>query len=128
MTRSHGSVPEGRRLRMGSPAMVIAKRRTLVAGLRRNGMVAPNGARNGPINGDWFEDPMSPKSAGARTQARPTWSSWNNTLSSTKRVAVKEKVRSGPVSTAALPPAPYSPDFNPIEKGVSSRSQGHDCE
>ena len=53
MTRSHGRCARGERLRMGFPHG-HRKTTTLVAGLRRSGMVAPM-VLDGPINGDWFE-------------------------------------------------------------------------
>jgi hypothetical protein len=53
MMRSHGRSRRGERLRMGYPHG-HRKTTTLVAGLRRDGMVAPM-VLDGPINGDWFE-------------------------------------------------------------------------
>ena len=53
MTRSHGRCRRGERLRMGFPHG-HRKTTTLVAGLRKTGMVAPM-TLDGPINGDWFE-------------------------------------------------------------------------
>lgn len=53
MARSHGRCRRGERLRMGFPHG-HRKTTTLVAGLRKTGMVAPM-TLDGPINGDWFE-------------------------------------------------------------------------
>jgi len=53
MARSHGRCRRGERLRIGFPHG-HRKTTTLVAGLRKTGMVAPM-TLDGPINGDGFE-------------------------------------------------------------------------
>ena len=52
MARSHGRSRKGERLRTGFPHG-HRETTTLVAGLRKTGMVAPM-TLDGPINGDWF--------------------------------------------------------------------------
>ena len=53
MARSHGRCRKGERLWIGFPHG-HRKTTTLVAGLRKTGMVATM-TLDGPINGDWFE-------------------------------------------------------------------------
>ena len=108
MARSHGRCQRGERLRMGFPHG-HRKTTTLVAGLRKSGMVAPM-TLDGPINGDWFE-------AYARHVLVPTLRSGDvvimDNLSSHKRASVREMIEAAGARLLFLPP--YSPDFNPIE-------------
>ena len=85
------------------------KTTTLVAGLRKTGMVAPM-TLDGPINGDWFE-------AYIRHVLIPTLLPGDvvimDNLSSHKRASVHEMIEAAGAELWFLPP--YSPDFNPIE-------------
>jgi transposase len=98
----------GERLRMGFPHG-HRKTTTLVAGLRKTGMIAPM-TLDGPINGDWFE-------AYARDILIPTLRPGDvvimDNLSSHKRASVREMIEAAGARLLFLPP--YSPDFNPIE-------------
>lgn len=108
MTRSHGRCRRGERLRMGWPHG-HRKTTTLVAGLRRTGMVAPM-VMDGPINGDWFETYVGQLLV-------PTLAPGDvvimDNLSSHKRRSVREMIEAAGAELRFLPP--YSPDFNPIE-------------
>ena len=88
------------------------KTTTLVAGLRKTGMVAPM-TLDGPINGDWFEA----FEAYVRHVLIPTLRSGDvvvmDNLSSHKRASVREMIEAVGARLLFLPP--YSPDFNPIE-------------
>ena len=85
------------------------KTTTLVAGLRKTGMVAPM-TLDGPINGDWFE-------AYVRHVLVPTLRPCDvvimDNLSSHKGASVREMIEAAGARLVFLPP--YSPDFNPIE-------------
>lgn len=89
------------------------KTTTLVAGLRRTGMVAPL-VIDGPINGEWFE-------AYVAQVLVPTLKPGDivvlDNLSSHKRPAAREMIEAAGATMMFLPP--YSPDFNPIEKAFS---------
>ena len=89
------------------------KTKTLVAGLRMSGMVAPM-VLDGPINGDWFEAYVTKVLV---PELQPGDIVIMDNLSSHKRVAVKEKIEAAGATLRFLPP--YSPDFNPIEKAFS---------
>jgi len=108
MTRSHGRCRRGERLRMGYPHG-HRKTTTLVAGLRRSGMVAPM-VMDGPINGDWFQTYVE-------RLLIPTLTPGDivimDNLSSHKRRCVREMIEAAGARLLFLPP--YSPDFNPIE-------------
>ena len=108
MARSHGRCRRGERLRMGFPHG-HRKTTTLVAGLRKTGMVAPM-TLDGPINGDWFE-------VYVRHVLIPTLRPGDvvimDNLSSHKRASVREMIEAAGARLMFLPP--YSPDFNPIE-------------
>lgn len=112
MMRSHGRSRRGERLRMGYPHG-HRKTTTLVAGLRRDGMVAPM-VLDGPINGDWFE-------AYVRQILIPELKVGDivimDNLSSHKRPAVKAMIEAAGAELRFLPP--YSPDFNPIENAFA---------
>lgn len=89
------------------------KTTTLVAGLRRDGMVAPM-VLDGPINGDWFE-------AYVRRVLAPTLRRGDivimDNLSSHKRASVGAMIEAKGARLGFLPP--YSPDINPIEMAFS---------
>jgi transposase len=108
MARSHGRCRRGERLRMGVPHG-HRKTTTLVAGLRKSGMVAPM-TLDGPINGDWFE-------AYVRHVLIPTLRRGDvvimDNLSSHKRASVREMIAAVGARLLFLPPE--SPDRNPIE-------------
>jgi transposase len=108
MTRSHGRCRKGERLHMGYPHG-HRKTTTLVAGLRKSGMVAPM-VMDGPINGDWFETYVE-------RLLVPTLAPGDvvimDNLSSHKRRSVREMIEAAGAELRFLPP--YSPDFNPIE-------------
>lgn len=112
MPRTHGRCRKGERLRMGFPHG-HRKTTTLVAGLRRTGMVAPP-VIDGPINGEWFE-------AYVAQVLVPTLKPGDvvilDNLSSHKRPAAREMIEAVGATMMFLPP--YSPDFNPIEKAFS---------
>ena len=108
MARSHGRCRRGERLRMGYPHG-HRKTTTLVAGLRKTGMVAPM-TLDGPINGDWFEAYVRHVLVPA---LRPSDVVIMDNLSSHKRVSVREMIEAAGARLRFLPP--YSPDFNPIE-------------
>ena len=112
MMRSHGRSRRGERLRMGYPHG-HRKTTTLVAGLRRDGMVAPM-VLDGPINGDWFE-------AYVRQILIPDLKAGDivimDNLSSHKRPAVQAMIDAAGAELRFLPP--YSPDFNPIENAFA---------
>ena len=112
MMRSHGRSRRGEQLRMGYPHG-HRKTTTLVAGLRRDGMVAPM-VLDGPINGDWFE-------AYVRLILIPDLKVGDivimDNLSSHKRPAVQAMIEAAGAKLRFLPP--YSPDFNPIENAFA---------
>ena len=112
MARRHGRCRRGERLRSGVPHGHW-KTTTLVAGLRRTGMVAPM-VLDGPINGDWFE-------AYVRQILVPDLRRGDvvimDNLSSHKRASVRDLIEAAGARLLFLPP--YSPDFNPIEKAFS---------
>jgi transposase len=112
MTRSHGRCRKGERLRMGYPHG-HRKTTTLVAGLRRSGMVAPM-VMDGPINGDWFETYVERLLV---PTLKPGDTVIMDNLSSHKRKSVREKIEAAGAKLLFLPP--YSPDFNPIEMAFS---------
>lgn len=112
MTRSHGCCRKGERLRMNCPRS-HRKTTTLAAGQRMTGMVAPM-VLDGPINGDWFEAYVAQVLV---PELRPGDVVIMDNLSSHKRAAVKERIEAAAATLRFLPP--YSPAFNPIEKGFS---------
>ena len=112
MTRSHGRCRRGERLRMGYPHG-HRKTTTLVAGLRKSGMVAPM-VMDRPINGDWFETYVERLLVPTLT---PGDTVIMDNLSSHKRRSVREKIEAAGARLLFLPP--YSPDFNPIEMAFS---------
>jgi transposase len=108
MARSHGRCRRGERLRMGFPHG-HRKTTTLVAALRKSGMVAPM-TLDGPINGDWFEAYVRHVLVPA---LRPGDVVIMDNLSSHKRASVQDMIEAAGARLMFLPP--YSPDFNPIE-------------
>ena len=112
MARRHGRCARGRRLRSGVPHGHW-KTTTLVAGLRRSGMVAP-WVLDGPVNGDAFTTYV------ARVlvpELRPGDIAIMDNLSSHKAPAVRQAIEAAGATLLFLPP--YSPDFNPIEQAFS---------
>ena len=112
MARRHGRCARGRRLRSGVPHGHW-KTTTLVAGLRRSGMVAP-WVLDGPINRDAFTTYV------ARVlvpELRPGDVASMDNLSSHKAPAVRQAIEAAGATLLFLPP--YSPDFNPIEQAFS---------
>ena len=109
MARRHGRCLRGQRLRSGVPHGHW-KTTTLVAGLRRTGMVAPM-VLDGPINRDAFV-------AYVRQVLVPDLSPGDivimDNLGSHKSIAVRRSIRRAGAKLFFLPP--YSPDLNPIEQ------------
>ena len=108
MARSHGRCRRGDRLRMGFPHG-HRKTTTLVAGLRKTGMVAPM-VLDGPINGDWFEAYVAQVLV---PELRPGDVVIMDNLSSHKGPKTRAMIETAGARLLFLPP--YSPDFNPIE-------------
>jgi transposase len=112
MARRHGRCQRGERLRSGVPHGHW-KTTTLVAGLRRTGMVAPM-VLDGPINRDAFV-------AYVRQVLLPDLKPGDivimDNLSSHKTPAAREAIEAAGAKLLFLPP--YSPDFNPIEQAFS---------
>lgn len=112
MARRHGRCRRGERLRSGVPHGHW-KTTTLIAGLRRTGMVAPM-VLDGPINRDAFV-------AYVRQVLVPSLSPGDivimDNLSSHKAPAARDAIEAAGAKLLFLPP--YSPDFNPIEQAFS---------
>ncbi len=112
MARRHGRCRRGERLRSGVPHGHW-KTTTLVAGLRRTGMVARM-VLDGPINRDAFV-------AYVRQVLVPGLSPGDivimDNLSSHKAPAARDAIEAAGARLLFLPP--YSPDFNPIEQAFS---------
>lgn len=112
MARRHGRCRRGERLRSGVPHGHW-KTTTLVAGLRRTGMVAPM-VLDGPINRDAFV-------AYVRQVLVPGLSPGDivimDNLSSHKAPAARDAIEAAGARLLFLPP--YSPNFNPIEQAFS---------
>lgn len=112
MARRHGRCRRGERLRSGVPHGHW-KTTTLVAGLRRTGMVAPM-VLDGPINRDAFI-------AYVHQVLVPGLSPGDivimDNLSSHKAPAARDAIEAAGATLLFLPP--YSPDFNPIEQAFS---------
>ena len=112
MARRHGRCARGERLRSGVPRGHW-KTTTLVAGLRRSGMVAP-WVLDGPINRHAF-------TVYVRQVLVPELEAGDivimDNLSSHKAPAVREAIEATGATLRFLPP--YSPDFNPIEQAFS---------
>jgi transposase len=108
MTRQHGRAPRGERLVAHVPHGRWTTM-TFIAGLRRNGIVAPC-VIDGPINGRlflaWVEQFLVPT-------LRPGDIVVLDNLGSHKGQAVRRAIRAVGAHLLFLPP--YSPDLNPIE-------------
>lgn len=112
MARTHGRAPRGERLRMGVP-FGHWKTTTLVAGLRRSGIVAPM-VLDGPINQLTFEAYVEQILV---PELKPGDIVIMDNLSSHKSPAVRTAIEAAGAELRFLPP--YSPDFNPIEKAFA---------
>jgi transposase len=112
MARRHGRCRRGERLRSGVPHGHW-KTTTLVAGLRRSGMVAP-WVLDGPINRDAFtvyvRQVLVP-------ELKPGDIVVMDNLSSHKAPAIRQAIEAAGATLLFLPP--YSPDFNPIEQAFA---------
>lgn len=112
MARQYGRCRRGGRLRASVP-YGHWKTTTFVAGLRRDGMIAPM-VLDGPINRAAFlayvEQVLVP-------ELRPGDIVVMDNLSSHKGSALRELIEAAGACLRYLPP--YSPDLNPIEKAFS---------
>jgi len=112
MARLRGRAPKGQRLRVAVPHGHW-KTTTFVAGLRRDGIVAPF-VLDGPINRDAFEtyvtQVLAPELRGGDVVIM-------DNLSSHKGPRVREVIEGAGARLVYLPP--YSPDFNPIENAFA---------
>jgi transposase len=112
MARRHGRCRRGERLRSGVPHGHW-KTTTLVAGLRRSGMVAP-WVLDGSINRDAFtvyvRQVLVP-------ELEPGDIVVMDNLSSHKAPAIRQAIEAAGATLLFLPP--YSPDFNPIEQAFA---------
>ena len=112
MARRYGRCRRGERLRMSVPHGHW-KTTTLIAGLRRTGLVAPM-VLDGPINGEWFH-------AYVRQVLVPELAPGDivvmDNLGSHKGAVVREMIAAAGATLLYLPP--YSPDFNPIENAFA---------
>ena len=107
MARLRGRAPRGQRLRVAVPHGHW-KTTTLIAGLRRDGIIAPF-VLDGPINQDAFETYVAQVLV---PEPRAGDMVVMETLSSHKGPHVSKLVEAAGASLLYLPP--YSPDFNPI--------------
>jgi len=112
MARLRGRAPKGQRLRMSVPHGPW-KTTTFVAGLRRDGIVAPF-VIDGPINRDAFETYVAQVLV---PELRADDIVVMDNLSSHKGPRVRELIEAAGACLLYLPP--YSPDFNPIENAFS---------
>ena len=112
MTRLRGRAPKGQRLRVAVPHGHW-KTSTFVAGLRRDGIVAPF-VLDGPINRDAFEAYIAQVLV---PDIRPGDIVVMDNLSSHKGPRVRELIEAVGARLLYLPP--YSPDFNPIENAFA---------
>jgi transposase len=112
MARRHGRCARGTRLRSGVPHGHW-KTTTLVAGLRRSGMVAP-WVLDGPINRDAFTTYVRQVLV---PELKPGDIVVMDNLSSHKAPAVRQAIEAAGATLLFLPP--YSPDFNPIEQAFA---------
>jgi transposase len=112
MARRYGRAPKGERLRAGIPHGHW-KTTTFVAGLRRNGMVAPM-VLDGPINGVAFQAYVDQVLV---PDLRAGDIVVMDNLGSHKGENVRNAIEATGARLLYLPP--YSPDFNPIEKAFS---------
>ena len=112
MARRYGRAPRGQRLRVGVPHGHW-KVTTFVAGLRRDGMIAPF-VLDGPINRSAFEVYVERVLV---PDLRPGDVVIMDNLSSHKGPRVRAIIEGAGASLLYLPP--YSPDFNPIENAFA---------
>ncbi len=112
MARLRGRAPKGQRLRVAVPHGHW-KTTTFIAGLRRDGIVAPF-VLDGPINRDAFEAYVAQVLA---PELRAGDIVVMDNLSSHKGPRVRELIEAVGASLLCLPP--YSPDFNPIENAFA---------
>ncbi len=112
MARLRGRAPKGQRLRVAIPHGHW-KTTTFVAGLRRDGIVAPF-VLDGPINRDAFETYVAQVLV---PELRAGDIVIMDNLSSHKGPLVRELIEAAGASLLYLPP--YSPDFNPIENAFA---------
>ena len=112
MARLRGRAPKGQRLR-GAVPHGHWKTTTFIAGLRRDGIVAPF-VLDGPINRDAFEADVAQVLA---PELRAGDIVVMDNLSSHKGPRVRELIEAVGASLLYLPP--YSPDFNPIENAFA---------
>ena len=112
MARLRGRAPKGQRLRMSVPHGHW-KTTTFIAGLRRDGIVAPF-VLDGPVNRDAFEAYVAQVLV---PELRAGDIVVMDNLSSHKGPRVRELIEAAGASLLYLPP--YSPDFNPIENAFA---------
>jgi transposase len=112
MAHRHGRCRRGERLRASVPHGHW-KTITLVAGLRRTGVVAP-WVLDGPIDRDAFCTYIGKV---LMPELEPGDVVAMDKLSSHETPAVREMIEAAGASLLSLPP--YSPDFNPIEPAFS---------
>ena len=112
MARLRGRAPRGQRLRVAVPHGHW-KTTTLIAGLRRDGIIAPF-VLDGPINQDAFETYVAQVLV---PELRAGDIVVMDNLSSHKGPHVSKLVEAAGASLLYLPP--YSPDFNPIENAFA---------
>jgi transposase len=112
MARTRGRAPRGQRLRASVPHGHW-KTTTFVAGLRRDGMVAPF-VLDGAINRDAFETYLAKVLV---PELSPGDIVVMDNLSSHTGPAVEAMIEAAGASLLYLPP--YSPDFNPIENAFA---------
>ena len=112
MARRHGRCRRGERLRVGVPHGHW-KTTTFVAGLRRDGLVAPF-VLDGPINRAAFETYVEKVLV---LELSPGDIVAMDNLSSHRSPIVRRLIESAGATLLYLPP--YSPDFNPIENAFA---------
>jgi hypothetical protein len=118
MTRLRGRAPRGKRLRASAP-FGHWKTETFIAGLRRDGLVAPF-VIDRPMNRKIFE-------AYVQTQLAPTLAVGDvviaDNLSAHKSPIAEQAIQDRGAWMLFLPP--YSPDLNPIDpKGSAEQQDG----
>ena len=116
LTRLRGRSPRGRRLRAAVPHGHW-KTSTFVAGLRKDGIVAPfviDRAINGDIFRAYVEQVLVPT-------LRPGDIVIMDNLGSHKVTGVREAIEARGAALLYLPP--YSPDLNPIEQAFAKLKQ-----
>ena len=112
MARLRGRAPKGQRLRMSVPHGHW-KTTTFIAGLRRDGIVAPF-VLDGPVNRDAFEAYVAKVLV---PELRAGDIVVMDNLSSHKGPRVRKLIEDAGARLLYLPP--YSPDFNPIEQAFA---------